>query len=312
MAGSPPAADSWGAIDTAFSSDGRIFVLCRTTVRVSICTFDDEHLGHFSDGPGSEDGQLHLPTAMAFDSRDRLHVADEHNHRISVFDSAGKFLGKWGTHGSGDGELDGPSGIAVDSADNVFVVDQHNHRVQKFTGEGEYLLQWGEFGTDEGQFNLPWGVTVDAQDNVWVADWRNDRVQKFTAEGRPLATYGEGRLNRPADVAVDDEGYIYIADWGNESVQVLGPDGSFQQRLEGQATLSQWAEEFFEANPDEGEPRTRADLAPSMPPHLDSAYHRSSQSESLFWEPVAVTLDAEGRLYVTESRRHRLQVYQRT
>ena len=306
-----------GAVDTAVSIDGRIFVLNRVNIRVSICTFDEEHLGYFSDGPGSEDGQLYLPTAMAFDSRDRLHVADEYNHRISVFDSAGKFLAKWGRHGNEDGELDGPSGIAFDSTDNLYVVDQHNHRVQKFTGEGEYLLQWGEFGTGDGQLNLPWGVTVDAQDNVWVADWRNDRVQKFTSEGRLLAKYGEpgdgeGQLKRPSDVAVDDEGYIYIADWGNESVQVLGPDGSFQQRLEGQATLSQWAVEFFEANPDEGEPRAKSDLAPSMPPHLDSPYHRSSQSESLFWEPVAVTLDAEGRLYVTESRRHRLQVYQRT
>ena len=301
-------------IDLAVSSDGRIFVLNRTQIRVCICTIDEEFLGHFSDGPGSDDGQLYLPTAMAFDSEDRLHVADEHNHRISVFDSAGVFLGKWGEQGEGDGQLNGPSGIAFDSEDRVYVVDQHNNRVQKFTRDGEYLSQWGEQGTGDGQFNLPWGVTVDSQDNVYVADWRNDRIQKFDPDGRLLAKFGEsgdgdGQFNRPADVAADGEGYIYVADWGNQRIQVLGPDGSFQLMLRGQATVSKWAEEFFAASPDEGEPRSRSNLIPSMPPHLDSPYHRSSQSESLFWEPVAVTLDTDGRLYVTESRRHRFQIY---
>ncbi len=71
------------------------------------------------------------------------------------------------------------------------------------------------------------------------------------------------------------------------------------------------AEDFFAANPDEGDPRSRSDLTPAMPPHLDTPYHAASQSETLFREPIAVTVDRLGRLYVTESRRHRFQVYQR-
>ena len=58
-------------------------------------------------------------------------------------------------------------------------------------------------------------------------------------------------MHRPSSVAVDPEGYIYIADWGNERVQVLGPDGSFQLLLRGQATLSKWAAEYLTVNPDE-------------------------------------------------------------
>ena len=104
---------------------------------------------------------------------------------------------------------------------------------------------------------------------------------------------------------------MYVADWGNERVQVLDPDGVFQLKLRGQATASEWAEEFFAANSDEAEPRSRSNLTPTMPPHLDTPYHAASQSETLFWEPICVTLDQQGRLYVTESRRHRFQVYQR-
>ena len=129
--------------------------------------------------------------------------------------------------------------------------------------------------------------------NVYVADWRNDRIQKFTSEGEFSASfgesgYGEGQFNRPASVAVDSDGNIYVADWGNERVQILGPDGGFLQMLRGEATLSKWAMDFFEANPDEMKEREISDLAPDLPSHLHTPYHISSQTESYFWGPASV------------------------
>lgn len=308
--------------DVAFSKDGRIFVLnhCdsvrQALIRIGICNFDEEYLGEFGKGYGSEEGQFRSPVALAFDSRDRLYITDELNHRITIFDSSGNFLGNWGVLGSGDGELNGPAGIAIDADDNIYIVDQHNHRVQKFTTDGKYILQWGEVGSDPAQFNLPWGVTVDFQGNVYVADWRNDRIQKFSPDGEFLAGFGEsgqgdGQFYRPSAVAVDREGYIYVADWGNERVQVLAPDGSFQLKLRGQATLSRWAEEFLAVNPDEKRTREMSNLIPQLPPHLNTPHHISSQTEPYFWGPVSVKLDDGGRLYVTETNRHRVQIYQR-
>ncbi len=306
----------------AVSRDGRIFVLNRcdparaSAIRVGICTLDEAYLGEFGKGFGTGDGQFAWPVAMAFDSQERLYITDEYHHRISVFDTAGTFLGKWGTPGRAAGELNGPAGIAIDGSDHVYIVDQHNNRVQKFTTDGRFLLQWGEAGSAAGQFNLPWGVAVDTQGQVYIADWRNDRIQHFTAEGQFIAAYGvsgqeEGQLHRPSGVAVDTEGYIYVADWGNERVQVFGPDGSFQMLLRGQATLSKWAEEYFAANPEEWQVRTISDLTPALPAHLNTPYHVSSQTEPYFWGPVAVTLDHEQRLYVPETNRHRVQIYQK-
>ena len=102
-----------------------------------------------------------------------------------------------------------------------------------------------------------------------------------------------------------------MADWGNERVQVLAPDGSFQLNLRGQATLSKWAEEFLAANDDEKSARDRSDLTPPLPEHLNSAYHVSSQTEPYFWGPVSVSLDGNGRLYVTLTNRHRFQIYRK-
>jgi DNA-binding beta-propeller fold protein YncE len=308
--------------DTAVSKDGRIFVLNRcdparaAAIRIGICTLDEQYLGEFGNGFGQGDGQFVWPVAMAFDSQERLYITDEHNHRISIFSSDGKFLGKWGEQGSGDGQLNGPAGIAIDSGDNVYVADQNNNRMQKFTTEGRFLDKWGEAGSGNGQLNMPWGVAVDSQGDVYVADWRNDRIQKFSPDGKFIASYGEsggddGQFSRPADVAIDSESNIYVADWGNERVQVLGPDGSFKLKLRGQATLSKWADDFFASNPDEWKEREKSNLVPELPPHLNTPYHISSQTEPYFWGPVSVTLDTEGRLYVAESNRHRIQIYRR-
>ena len=49
-------------------------------------------------------------------------------------------------------------------------------------------------------------------------------------------------------MAVDRDGHIYVAGWENDRVQVLSSDGGFLLKLRGQATLSKWAEEFYQAN----------------------------------------------------------------
>ena len=122
---------------------------------------------------------------------------------------------------------------------------------------------------------------------------------------------GDGQFNRPAKPAVDSQGYIYVADWGNERVQVLGPDGSFQLKLRGEATVSKWAREFLDVNPDESLTRDQSNLIPDLPSHLDTPYLVSTQAEPYFWGPTSVNLDGQGRLYVTESSRHRVQIYQK-
>ena len=307
-------------VDLEFTRDGRILVLNRGPMvlgltRVGVYDWDEEFLYEFS-SHGDAEGQLTLPTGIALDSRERVYIADEYNHLVSVFDLSGRFLGRWGEHGSGEGQMDGPAGLAFDAEDNLYVVDQHNHRVHRFTSEGRHLASFGEHGSGEGQLDMPWGVTLDPEGNVWVADWRNDRVQKFGPQGNFLASYGEpgdgeGQLNRPSSVAVDSEGYVYVADRGNERVQMLGPDGGHLVTLRGQATLSKWSREFLEANPDEAGPRSTSNLTPDLPPQFDTPSLVSWQTEELFWGPTSVNLDNEGRLFVTEVSRHRLQIYRR-
>ena len=289
-------------MDLALGSDDTVYVLNRgvdeITLRISKCTRNHEFItdiGRF----GMGDGQFVWPMAIALDIDENIYVTDENTHKITVMDSDGQFLAKWGEAGSGEGQLRGPAGIAVAADGNLYVVDSQNHRIQKFTKEGQYLAGWGGQGSDPGQFNKPWGLCLDADGNVYVADWKNDRVQKFTADGQFQTEFketpgGVGGLNRPTGVAVDSDGDVYVADWGNHQVKIYEPDGKFLATLVGDAEApSPWVRDYINANPDVAKARRRTNM----------------EVEWRFNRPVAVRLDADDRLYVAETVRHRIQVY---
>jgi DNA-binding beta-propeller fold protein YncE len=298
-------------------SDGRIFVGSRgaaaaPTVGIQMVSVDHEFFGTVGE-VGTREGQMLEPSALALDSDENLYLADEKLHRISIFDKNGEAVGSWGTHGSDPGEFNRPAGLLV-QGETVLVVDSMNHRVQKYTTDGRYLDQWGSQGSGEGEFRLPWGITDDKDGNIYVADWGNDRIQKLTPDGQHLATIGESgdgqdQLNRPADVAVDPEGNLYIADWGNQRLQVLDASGKFLDSKRGEADLNPWVLEYFEAQQDEK--RARQSYVPVYDVDTDDVNEISARIEPYFWDPCAVTLDDEGRVYVLETCRHRFQVFER-
>ena len=292
----------WAPQDFVFGEGNLIYVISRGVEeigqRITRVTRDHEFLGQFG-ASGRGDGQFVWPRSIDLDSEGNVYASDDFLHRISVFDKEGKFLSVWGTAGSKEGELNGPSGIAFDADDNIFVVDSANSRVQKFTKDGSFLGSFGQAGDGEGEFNLPWGICVGPDGNVYVADWKNNRVQRFDAEGRFQVMFqgsdsGVGDLHGPTGIAVDSEGDVYVTDWGNHRVQIYGPDGHFVTTLVGDAqTPSPWTQTYIDANPDIVKARRRANMEP----------------EWRFRRPVAVNVDANDSIFVLETARHRLQVY---
>ncbi len=282
--------------------------------RVSIHTVDQNYVTRFGSG-GTSDGKMVWPTSIALDKDENVYLADEDLQRISIFSKDGEFLAKWGEAGEGDGQINRPSGLAFDSQDNLFIVDSSNNRVQKFTKEGNFLAKWGQFGSGEGEFNLPWGIDIDKEDNVYVADWRNNRVQKFAPDGQYLMTIGtpgtwtprtfnhqeiyaapDGELNRPAGVAVDRDGDIWVTDNRNDRVEAFAPDGSFLLTLTGDATLNKLAIQQLDANSEMWEERANAE---------------SFWMEKLFYSPLAIEVDDDNRVFIGETCRGRMQVYQK-
>ncbi len=309
-------------VDSAMSKNGRIYVLSRSiervapdSLRITMLNEEGEYFGVFGRA-GENDGEFRWPCGIALDDKDRVYVTDEHLHRVSIFSSEGEFINKWGTFGTENGLLNAPSGITVAPDGNLLISDSQNHRVQKFTQNGEFIYSIGAEGDGEGEFNLPWGIATNSSSEIYVADWGNDRIQKFSPDGKFIEQYGstgrgDGQFVRPSGITINSEGYMYVADWGNERIQILNPHGEFIQKLRGEATDSEWAKDFLNVNVEEADARSRANMEPEFDFFNDDPHEESSHIEKLFWGPVSLLLDKEERLFITETNRHRIQVYKK-
>ena len=136
---------------------------------------------------------------------------------------------------------------------------------------------------------------------MFIADWRNDRIQKFSADGQFLLKIGgsgngNGELSRPTGVDTDQDGLVYVADWGNDRLQVFDSEGSSVAVITGDATISKWGKDKLDANSEMWEEREIA---------------QGIEREKSFWGAVAVEVDDEGRIFVVESCRQRIQVYRK-
>ena len=292
----------WTPQDFVLGKDGRVYVLSRGVEqlgqRVSKINLDSEFQGEFGSF-GGEEGRFIWPRSIDVDQDGRVYVSDEYTNRISVFDAEGAFRYHWGRYGDDDGLLSGPSGIAFDSNNNLWVVDSLNHRVQCFRQQGPFISKFGTQGSDDGELEMPWGLCIDNNQDIYVADWGNNRVQKFSPDGKLLVIFegtsdGVGSLKGPSGVAVDSEGDVYVTDWGNHRVQIYDASGRFITTLVGDAQEpSPWTQTYIDANPEIIKARRRANMEP----------------EWRFRRPVAVNVDANYRIIVLESARHRIQVY---
>jgi hypothetical protein len=207
---------------------------------------------------------------------------------------------------AGPGVLDGPSGIALNGAGDLFVADTGRCRVVVVPARagvldglrvrpGHATTLAGGSCTGRGSIGHPSGVAVDTHGDVFIAEGTAQRVQEVRAGTHAAVTIagtgtggfnGDGlgatssELDQPTGVAVDAAGDAYIADTVNCRVRVLP---AATTTLFGQAMSA-------------GHLYTVAGTGV-----CGSAGQGGPTASAQLWNPVAVTVDAAGDLFVADS-----------
>lgn len=192
---------------------------------------------------GSPAGRFAEPRGLAADAAGNLYVADTKNHRIQVFDAAGRPLRAFGSKGQGDGQLNEPCGVAVDPQGDVWVADTWNARIAHFSADGAWR---GAIMDLEKPLFGPRAVAV-SRGTLYVADTGNKRIVRFDPNGRRLGDWGgngngPGQFVEPVGLAADAAGNIYVADTGNHRLQVFDADGKFVRQF----TIFGWKDFYTE------------------------------------------------------------------
>lgn len=178
--------------------------------------------------------------------------------------------------------LQQPNSVFAD-AFRVYVTDTAPARVFVFDrGERTVtILDHSPTAEDDVSLIAPRGVAVDAAGTLWVSDAQQGRVFGYTKNGKSLYVIGKfGELAMPAGLAADHQrGRLYVADASAQQVKVFNLTG--ERLYEGGRAFGG---RFFEIG-DTGKP------------------------EEDFRFPGAICLDRGGDLYVLDTIRKRVHLY---
>lgn len=182
-------------------------------------------------------------------------------------------------------KFDTPSAIAFDEKGDLIVADSGSHTIKRVkieTGETEIVAGVeNKFGFLDGEsksalFNAPVGVAVSRDGKIFVADTYNDKI-RVIENGRVSTVAGsvqgfadgignQAKFDTPCGIAVLDSGNLIVADSKNRRLRSIETDGNV-------STLA-----------GDGEQNSRDGFP------LDSS----------FVEPIAVTINKYGVIYVAD------------
>ena len=253
-----------------------------------------------TDGTGSG-ARFTYPSGVASDSGGNLYVADTNNHTIrKIVASTGvvtTLAGLAGNFGSTDGTgsaalFNYPQGVACDTSGNIYVADSNNSTIRKIVASTGVVTTLAGLALSTGstdatgsaaRFNIPLGVVCDTSGNIYVADTSNNTIRKIVAStgvvttlaglaGAIGSTNGTGsaaRFSGPYGVACDTSGNVYVADTSNFTIRKIVASTAVVTTLAGTAGIQA-----------EGD---------------------GTGSGAYFNNPVGITCDTGGNIYVTDS-----------
>ena len=167
--------------------------------------------------PGSSNGQLWSPQAVAVGSTGTIYVADTHNQRVEEWKAGSPptFANAFTHNESRAAPFGEPTAVAVDPSGNIWVADSAHDHVLEFNASLGFVRQIGSEGSGESQFKGIGGIATNSSGDVYVTDTGNDRVQEFSSSGAHLATFGSsapgnGQLLSPTAVAIDSSGNVWV------------------------------------------------------------------------------------------------------
>ena len=263
-----------------------------------------------SEGSTGIQGQYRQPTGLARTAAGNiLYVADRGNHciRLLLFVAGSPSTGGSASRLSGEcGDANAspfsePRGVALNTINgSVVVADSNNHRIRLLINNGNIISNYAGDGisgfadgsTATARFNTPVDVVFAPDGRLFVADSSNHRIRVISADASTVSTYaGDGnrgnrngtaraaRFDTPSGLALAEDGRLFVVDRNNHSIRVISADGN---------TVSTYAGDG------------------------SSGMNNAFGDAARFDNPLNAAIDADGRLFVTDSGNQLIRLIQST
>ncbi len=209
------------------------------------------------------------------------------------------------------GDFSKPAGIAIDMVGNLYVADPGRSIIHVIDNDGKKLESIGTFGWKKGELDNPTDVCLDSQLRLYIADTGNNRIQRFSLLNRDFSivigerqyeTKGNITLSGPQGISTDIRGDIYISDTYNHRIIKLDPLGRLKMEI---GRINQ-------INKPQG---IAVDIDSSIyvcntgnDKLIKFNFSGITMNEWNFHNPISVSLDKFGYVYVVSREDHNIQV----
>lgn len=288
------------------------------------------------------DVEIMNPEDIFSDTKGNLYIADSGAKKILVADKNGKFVRE-----IGKGVLKSPTGVYVDENEKIFVADYEEEKVFRFSQDGKVEEQYGKpdsplFGKSSSF--KPQKVAVDRRGSIYViSEGSTNGIIQLSKDGGFLGYYGvnstEGSFGTflqklltseskkanmfmktppaPDNIALDDQGLVYSVTEGttNEVIKKLNvagknmlfPDISDEKSLQDIAVDHDGNMFVVSSTGEIYEYDSFGNLL-----FIFGGKDDGTNRLGLFKQPTGITIDPDGRLYVTDKERGMIQVFEST
>ena len=169
------------------------------------------------------------PGALALDPSGTLHLLDEGNCVIHLFDRRMNYL-RTLLPPKDEGPRRWIDLAFAPDGESLVVLDRDGARVVVLDRKGGVIASWGSRGSGEGEFLLPAGIGVGQDGTVYVSDSGAHRVLRFDARGKFQSMWGAfgrdpGHFYSPRGIVIAGRDRIVVDDAGNHRGQIFDRDG---------------------------------------------------------------------------------------
>jgi len=253
--------------------------------------------GYTGDGGAATLATMTFPLGVVRDSAGNTYIADNGNNAIRKVDTSGNMSTFWT-----DPSVKDLTSLAIDTGGNIYSADRGACVIRQITPSAVATVIAGVLNScgynsdgisaTTAQLNKPYGVALDAAGNLYIGDTANNRVRMVTLSTGLISTLtgngtcgfaGDGGLPaaaticNPSGLTVDPTGRVIFADNGNFRVRLI--DG---------AKIITFA-------------------GTGIP-----GYNNNNRKTTLtnLGGPIAVGLDANNYLYISDDVNYRIRVIQ--
>lgn len=266
---------------------------------------------------GAGASELRRPVGVGVAPDGRVYVVDFGNKRVSAFTNAGRYL--FSFNKTVDGTLFNPVHLVVHD-NEVYVSDRRYRCIYIFSLSGKYLRKYQ--AQNEDLKWTPLAFSFDATGGLRATDVQltnKHQLMYFSAEGSRTATIGKtaqvkslhdspGTFLFPAGVAVSPTGEVYVSDGDNRRVQVFDANGQFNRMMDTSGVPRGIAVDSTQ----------RVYVVDALA-HTVGVYDSKGRELTRFGSrgfgpgqfnyPNDVTLDKNGRIYISDRENHQVQVW---